>query len=190
MNTVLWADSAPEQWHFHKCSPAQTQLGGSSVRATLAEVGRAALAVAVPRPTHHFRSIPRLEKCAQKSIQINFMKYVVTTGSSLHRLNMELDLHSFFGLLPVCSCTHWLRLLPSHLGSYTKALLVSQDRRHLCVTHWYHRIAKKDLTMNHLVVLRVENVTPTAPPHRKNSISLLLGYLSVLLFYINFQKQK
>jgi hypothetical protein len=68
MNTVLWADSAPEQWHFHKCSPAQTQLGGSSVRATLAEVGRAALAVAVPRPTHHFRSIPRLEKCAQKSI--------------------------------------------------------------------------------------------------------------------------
>ncbi len=37
------------------------QLGGSSVCAALAEVWRAALAVAVPRPTHHFRPIPRLE---------------------------------------------------------------------------------------------------------------------------------
>ncbi len=38
------------------------------------------------------------------------------------------------------SCTHWLRprlplTLPPHLGSYTRALLVSQDRRrHLFVT--------------------------------------------------------
>ncbi len=36
------------------------------------------------------------------------------------------------------SCTHWLRPRnyppPPHLGSYTRALLVSQDRRHLFVT--------------------------------------------------------
>ncbi len=37
------------------------------------------------------------------------------------------------------SCTHWLRPLllptpPPHLGSYTRAPLVSQDRRHLFVT--------------------------------------------------------
>jgi hypothetical protein len=40
---------------------------------------------------------------------------------------------------PVYSCTHWLRPrnlppLPPHLGSYKRALLVSQDRRHLFVT--------------------------------------------------------
>jgi hypothetical protein len=57
-----------------------------------------------------------------------------------HRL--EVDLQSLFGLHVHCavhSCTHWLRprnLTPSppHLGSYTRALLVSQDRRHLFVT--------------------------------------------------------
>ncbi len=40
---------------------------------------------------------------------------------------------------PVYSCIHWLRprnLPPSHLGSYTWTLLVSQDRRHLFVTSW------------------------------------------------------
>jgi hypothetical protein len=50
-----------------------------------------------------------------------------------HRLNMEFDLQSLFGL-HLYSCTHWLRPLFSHLGSYTSALLVSQDRRHLFVT--------------------------------------------------------
>jgi hypothetical protein len=42
---------------------------------------------------------------------------------------------------PVYSCTHWLRprdtpqLPPSpHLGSCTRALLISRDRRHLFVT--------------------------------------------------------
>ncbi len=42
-----------------------------------------------------------------------------------HRLNMELDLHSLFGL-HVYSCTHWLRLRnppPPHLGSYSRPLL-------------------------------------------------------------------
>ncbi len=51
-------------------------------------------------------------------------------------LNMELDLQSLFGL-HVHSCTQWLRprtLLPPPLGSYTRALLVSQDRRHWPLT--------------------------------------------------------
>jgi hypothetical protein len=58
---------------------------------------------------------------------------------------MELDLQSLFGL-HVHSCTHWPKprnspLPPGppphispHLGSYMRALLVSQDRRHLFVT--------------------------------------------------------
>ncbi len=52
-----------------------------------------------------------------------------------HRLNMELDLHSLFGLHEH-SCTHWaetpqLPPSPPHLGSQTRALLVSQERRHI-----------------------------------------------------------
>jgi hypothetical protein len=52
-----------------------------------------------------------------------------------HRLNMELNLQSLFGLL----CTTVLigpanSPLPLRLGSYVRALLVSQDRRHLFVT--------------------------------------------------------
>jgi hypothetical protein len=56
---------------------------------------------------------------------------------------MELDLQSLFGLrLP---STHWLRPrnplphLPD-LGSHTRSLLVSQDRRHLFVTPWSNLI--------------------------------------------------
>ncbi len=52
-----------------------------------------------------------------------------------HRLKMKLDLQSLFGL-HVHSCTHWLRphnTPPPHLDSYTRALLVSQDRWHLLV---------------------------------------------------------
>jgi hypothetical protein len=48
------------------------------------------------------------------------------------------DLQSLFGL-HVHSCVHLLRpriTLPPHLGLYTRALLVSQDRRHLFVTPW------------------------------------------------------
>jgi hypothetical protein len=50
---------------------------------------------------------------------------------------MELDLQSLFGFLcTTVNCSHWLRPhnSPSHLGSYTRALLVSKDRRHLFVT--------------------------------------------------------
>jgi hypothetical protein len=49
-----------------------------------------------------------------------------------HRLNMELDLQSLFGVL-VYSCSHWLRPRNSpsspEFWLITRALLVSQDRR-------------------------------------------------------------
>jgi len=55
---------------------------------------------------------------------------------------MELDLQSLFGL-HVCAHMHSLAKSetpatpsPPHLGSYTRALQVSQDRRHLFVTPW------------------------------------------------------
>ncbi len=46
---------------------------------------------------------------------------------------------SLFGL-HMHSCTHWLspRTSPPHWGSYTSALLVSQDRRHLVVTSCFN----------------------------------------------------
>ncbi len=55
-----------------------------------------------------------------------------------YRLNMELDLQSLFRLLCTALLIGWDPAtpppLPPHLGSYTRALLVSQDRRHLFVT--------------------------------------------------------
>ncbi len=59
--------------------------------------------------------------------------------SQNHRLNMELNLQSLFGLhvtwceqlYPLAETPH-----PQHLDSYTRALLVSQDRRHLFLTPW------------------------------------------------------
>ncbi len=58
------------------------------------------------------------------------------TVHMVHALKyFELDLQSLFGL-HVHSCTHWERPHnppPPHMGSYTRALLVSQDRRHLFV---------------------------------------------------------
>ncbi len=57
----------------------------------------------------------------------------------LHWLNMELDLQSLFGLLCTSVLIVWdavITPLRQHLGSYTRALLVSQDRRHLDVTPW------------------------------------------------------
>jgi hypothetical protein len=53
-----------------------------------------------------------------------------------HRLIMELDLRSLFGL-HVHSYTHWLRPRnppPPYVGSHMRAVLNSQDRRHLLVT--------------------------------------------------------
>ncbi len=59
----------------------------------------------------------------------------------LHRLNVEVDLQSLFGL-HVTSCAQLYSLaetpellpIPPHWDSYTRALLVSKDRRHLFVT--------------------------------------------------------
>jgi hypothetical protein len=52
---------------------------------------------------------------------------------------MQLDLLILFGI-HVHRCTHWMRPrnspLPPHVGSYTRALLISQDRRHLFVNPW------------------------------------------------------
>ncbi len=62
-----------------------------------------------------------------------------------HRLNMEVDLQSLFGLhvtwCALHSCTHWLRPRNSPPSPriwirITRAFLVSQDRRHLFVTPW------------------------------------------------------
>ena len=52
-------------------------------------------------------------------------------------LNLELDLQSLFGLLCTYVLIGWERATlfpPPHLGSLTRALLVSQFRRHLFVT--------------------------------------------------------
>jgi hypothetical protein len=55
----------------------------------------------------------------------------------LHRLKMEIDLQSLFGLLCTAVLIGWDPATlppPPHLGSFTRALLVRQDRRHLFVT--------------------------------------------------------
>ncbi len=55
-------------------------------------------------------------------------------------------------LVPVQSCTHWLRPRtppPPHLGSYSRALVVSQDRRPpcICITQILHSgLCDLDLT--------------------------------------------
>jgi hypothetical protein len=66
-------------------------------------------------------------------------------GGIYHRLNMEVDLQSSFGLhVTWCAQLYSLGETPQpppppntpHLDSYTRALLVSKDRRHLFVTPW------------------------------------------------------
>ncbi len=62
------------------------------------------------------------------------------------------DLQSLFGL-SVQRCTDWLRPrnpLPPHLGSYTRALLVSQDRRHLFVPPCHTRFRCSILRMKQI----------------------------------------
>ncbi len=72
-----------------------------------------------------------------------------------HMLNMELDLQSLFRLHDTwCaqhSCTVLIGWDPTpqppinpHLGSYTRALLVSQDWRHLLVTPWLRGTESSD----------------------------------------------
>jgi hypothetical protein len=65
-----------------------------------------------------------------------------TSQAPAYRLNFKLDLQSLFGLLCVQLYSlaeapqpnHSPSPNPPHLGFYTMALLVSQDRRHLFVT--------------------------------------------------------
>ncbi len=63
---------------------------------------------------------------------------VLLSVQAAHRLNIELDFQSLFGLL--CIQLYSLAEIPQlppfpmHLGSYMMAILVSQERRHLFVT--------------------------------------------------------
>jgi hypothetical protein len=84
---------------------------------------------------------------------------------------MKLDLQSLFGL-HVHRCTLYsltetpqLPPIPLHMGSYTRALLVSQDRRHLFVTPW--------LTLLHIIL---------QSSLQRRSLSLL-GMLSRRILY-------
>ncbi len=80
-----------------------------------------------------------------------------------HRLNMELDLQSilYLGSCVPYSCTHWLRPRnspspppsPRILRSYTRAHLVSQDRRHLFVTSCFKKLANSCKTLGILLRL-------------------------------------
>jgi hypothetical protein len=49
---------------------------------------------------------------------------------------MELDLQSLFDSCVQLYSVAEIPQLPSQFGSYTKALLVSQDGRHLFITPW------------------------------------------------------
>ncbi len=90
-----------------------------------------------------------------------------------HRLNMKLDLQSLFRLhvpMQLYSLAETPQPLPPLLGSYTRALLVSQDRQHLFVTpcnlppqngpnKYYH------LMLNFLACL-VEKILIVTPGHQ------------------------
>ncbi len=56
---------------------------------------------------------------------------------------MALDLRSLFGHHVLFSLAESPQPpLPPHLDSYTRALLASQDRRHLIVTPWFQKTVK------------------------------------------------
>jgi hypothetical protein len=69
-----------------------------------------------------------------------------------HRLNMELDLQSLFGLVCTAVLIGWApqRPPPPQLGSYTCALLVSQGRRHLFLWPSYYSLLVCLLSVCHL----------------------------------------
>jgi hypothetical protein len=93
---------------------------------------------------------------------------------------MELD--PKFICAPEYSCTHWLRPAtppsPLHLGSYTRALLVSQDRRHLFVTPCVQIESRGRIFspfMQMYFTLRSFNLTPASDCPL---VSLILLYVS------------
>ncbi len=65
----------------------------------------------------------------------NLLRYLKITVPPTYRLNIEIDLQSLHGLLCTALLIGWDPATPPfpppQLGSYTRALLVSQDRRHL-----------------------------------------------------------
>ncbi len=84
------------------------------------------------------------------------------------------------------SCTHWLKPRnpppPPSLGSYTRALLVNQERRHLFVTPWVEPIEMKDI--RELFYMLNFRVNPTRHhgaynPHHSYLISPFLNTSSV-----------
>ncbi len=117
-----------------------------------------------PLPTRHHC------KCSIQPLHLHYTAFIQT-----HR-NMELYLQSLFGLL----CTAVLfgsdpatPPLPPHLGSYTRALLVSQDRRHLFLTPCPNRLGhslEKAVTLTKtiwkvVVALQEVSVPRPAPLH-------------------------
>ncbi len=97
--------------------------------------------------------------------------------------NMELDKQSYFGSRVQLYCTHWLRAWdpatatppPPHLGSYTRALLVSQDRQLLFVTPWFKSsVIKKNGIFDQLLHrYRVQNHMIKIPGKKCNKNILI-----------------
>ncbi len=76
---------------------------------------------ATPHPNMSYAAKIDATFCCSNCLSINFM----------HRLNKEVDLQSLFGLLCTAVLIVWdppeTPPLPPHLGSHTRALLVSQE---------------------------------------------------------------
>jgi len=71
-----------------------------------------------------------------RNLSLVLMSLASMTPLAIGKTWFNVDLQSLFEL-DVHSCTHWLRPrnpTPPHLGSYTRALLASQDKRHIFVT--------------------------------------------------------
>ncbi len=102
----------------------------------------------------------------------------------------------------VYCCTHWLRPRnppPPHLGSYTRALLVSQDRRHLLVTPGGSKSSSSSVILvtsendcvlsNVLYTLKADyiNLLPCLAPSTNGTVYVLCAkfYLNIyFIFYI------
>ncbi len=83
------------------------------------------------------RSKPTMRQLCSKHVPVQVRTVLSQKANPNLQFSCTVDLQSLFGL-HVHSCTHWLRPRnpppAPHLGLYTRALLVSQDRRHLFVT--------------------------------------------------------